>query len=190
LAAGATAARLVAVAESHADWVTGVAFVGDGRRLVTASRDKTAKVFDVARNEPALSFPNHQAAVHGVAVRADGTVAYSVGADRTLRLWGADGDGKQMKVAGGHGDEVLRVVCHPHEPVVVTASADKTVRVWKDDGTAIRTLTGINDVPYALAISPDGRWLAAGCAGGEVVVWSVADGKLVKRFNASPGWPR
>jgi len=187
---GPASARLVAVAESHADWVTGVAFAADNHRLITASRDKTAKVFDIAKNEPALSFPNHQAAVHGVAVRADGTTAYSVGADRSLRIWKADGDAKQIKAIGGHGDEVLRVICHPAQPIVATASSDRTVRLWKDDGSAIRTLKLMDGVPFALAFSPDGLLLAAGSSGGEVVIWSIADGKTVKSFQASPGWQR
>lgn len=189
LSEGAAAAKLIGLAEIHADWVTGVAFAEDGHRLITTSRDKTAKVFDLARNELTLSFPDHQAAVYGIAVRSDGATAYSVGADRALRIWKADGDGKQIKAVGGHGDEVLRVVDHPTQPIVITASADKTVRVWKHDGTAVRKLNGLSDVPFALAVSPDGKWVAAAGNGGEVCMWTVGDGRLARRFSVLPGWP-
>ena len=65
----------------------------DGKKLVTASRDKTAKVWDLAKKEVTATFPDHQAAVYGVAVKADGKVGFSVGADKMLRLWRTDGDG-------------------------------------------------------------------------------------------------
>jgi WD40 repeat protein len=39
----------------------------------------------------------------------------------------------------------------------------------------------------ALALSPDGRWLAAGTAGGEVRAWQIEDGSL--RLRIAAGWP-
>ena len=60
--------------------------------------------------------------------------------------------------------------------------------MWDPDkGTATRTLTGHTDWVYALAFSPDGELLASGSWNGEVKVWKVSDGTLVKEFNASPG---
>jgi hypothetical protein len=41
---------------------------------------------------------------------------------------------------------------------------------------------------YAVAVSPDGQRVAAGAWDGEVCVWALADGQLVRKFNASPGY--
>ena len=38
---------LIRTLEGHSDWVRGVAVSGDGRRAVSASEDKTLKVWDV-----------------------------------------------------------------------------------------------------------------------------------------------
>ena len=97
-------------------------------------------------------------------------------------------DGKQVRAVSGHGDEVYKVVSHPGQVVLATCSADRTVRLWKEDGNPQRTLTGLSDQVYSLAISADGGLVAAGAWDGEVRVWKVADGKLVKGFNASPGY--
>ena len=40
---------------------------------------------------------------------------------------------------------------------------------------------------HPVALSPDGSLVASGSWNGEVKVWKVADGKIVKEFNGSPG---
>lgn len=181
--------KLEQAIENHADWVLGVAFAPDGKHLLTCSRDKTAKVWDLAAKESVLTFPEHQNTVFGVGVKADSKAGFSAGADKQLRTWNATGEGKQIKVLGGHGDEILKLVQHPKEPVLVTTSADKTVKVWNPDtGANTRTLSGLMDHVFAAAISPDGKQVAAGGYDGEVRVWNIADGAVVKAFNASPGY--
>jgi WD40 repeat protein len=176
------------VIENHADWVLGVAFTPDGKRLLTASRDKTAKVWDLAAKESVLTFPDHQNPVYAVAVKADGKVGFSVGEDNQLRAWNAVAEGKQIRNSGGHGRVINKLVAHPKQPLLITCSADQTVRLWNaDNGAAVRTLSGHTDWVYAVAVSPDGSVIASGGYGGEVRIWKVADGSLVKAFNASPG---
>jgi WD40 repeat protein len=175
--------------ENHADWVLGVAFAPDGKHLLTCGRDKTAKVWDLSTKESVLTFPDHQNPVFGVAVKGDSKVGYSVGTDKQLRSWNATGEGKQLKVLGNHGDDILKLVQHPKMPVMVTASADKSVKVWNSDtGAAVKTLGGLVDHVFAAAISPDGNFVAAGAYDGEVRVWKIADGSVTKAFNASPGY--
>ena len=175
--------------ENHADWVLGIAFAPDGKHLLTCSRDKTAKVWDLAAKESVLTFPEHQNSVFGIGISADGKAGFSVGSDKQVRMWNATGEGKQIKVLGGHGDDILKLVQHAKEPIMVTTSADKTVKVWNPvTGANTKTLTGLSDHVFAAAISPDATLVAAGSYDGEVRVWKVADGAILKGFNASPGY--
>ena len=60
------AGKLLSQIEDHADWIFGVAWSPDGKRLASASRDKTAKVFDIEKKESLVTFPGHAAAgLHG-----------------------------------------------------------------------------------------------------------------------------
>ncbi len=189
LSAGFANAKLEQSVENHADWVFGITLAADGKHLLTASRDKTAKVWDLATKESVLTFPDHQNTVYSVTVKPDGKVGVSVGEDKQIRFWNAATDGKQLRAVGGHGEKIVKIVHHPKEPLVITASADKTVRVWNTDkGAAVRTLSGLTDEPMALAVSADGTMVAAGCYDGEIFIWQMSDGKLASQFNGSPGY--
>ncbi|HYV35784.1 MAG TPA: c-type cytochrome domain-containing protein, partial [Gemmataceae bacterium] len=195
VSAGVTAAKLQQSIANHADWVNGLAFSPDGKYLLSASRDNTAKIWDLAAKASVASFPGHQSPVHGVAMSVDGASAMSVGEDGALRIWQTtDKDkklGQQLKVGkGGHTKAAFRLVVQSNakKPLGATCSADGTVKLWDlSAGAATRTLTGLTDFVYAVAFSSDGTLVAAGGWNGEVRIWEVASGQLVKGFNASPG---
>ncbi len=195
LSPGYDKAKLEHSIENHADWVFGVAFSPDGKHLLTASRDKTAKVWDLAAKESVATVPDHQNAVYAVAITPDGKLGISAGEDNNVRYWEATDAakkiGKQVRTGGGHGKAIFRMAYHadPKTPLLATCSADGTVRLWNPtNAAAVRTLTGHGDWVYAVAISPDGKQVAAGGYNGEVRVWDTANGALVKAFNASPGY--
>lgn len=188
LSDGLDKAKLTQTVENHADWVLGCALSADGKYLVTAGRDKTAKVWDLKAKESVVTFPEHQNIVYGVAVRADGSAGFSVGADKQLRTWKPNGEGKQVKNAGGHSDEVFKIAYNPKQPMLATSSADKTVRLWNADSlAATKTLSGLTDFVYTVAFSADGALVAGGTFDGIIGVWKVSDGSVVKLFSASPG---
>lgn len=188
LSSGVTSAKLEQTIENHADWVLGLSLSADGKYLATAARDKTAKVWDLKAKESLMTFPEHQAIVYGVALNSDATAGFSVGADKQLRTWKPTGEGKQVKNAGGHGDEVYKVVFNPKSKMLATSSADKSVRLWDADKlSSTKTLSGLTDYVFALTFSADGNLVAAGSYDGEVRVWKVTDGSQVTAFNASPG---
>lgn len=91
---------------------------------------------------------------------------------------------------GMHTAPVKRIgvdrACH----IAATGSYDKTIRVWSlPDGRLLHTLrvaiaSGDGGKIYATAVSPDGRWIAAG---GWDAQWDIASQDFVYIFDASSG---
>jgi hypothetical protein len=179
--------------ENHADWVFGVAFSPDSKLLITASRDKTAKIWDLAAKESVLTFTDHQNPVYGAGLTSDGQTGFSVGDDGNLREWQATDAkkqiGKQIRSMSG-GKAVFKVAYYADAktPLLTIGGADTNVRTYNAaTGAALKTLSGLTDYIFAVAISPDGQLVAAGSNNGEVRIWKASDGALVKNFIASPG---
>jgi hypothetical protein len=72
---------------AHSDRVVDVAFSADGGRVVTASFDRTARVWDARSGLPLTGPLAHPAHVTAVQLSADGTHLLTGAADGIARVW-------------------------------------------------------------------------------------------------------
>ena len=73
----------------HDDEVSGAKFTADEKAILSWSKDKTARLWDVNRpDRPLVTFP-HDGAVTGAVLSADETRLLTSGDDYTARLWDA-----------------------------------------------------------------------------------------------------
>jgi WD40 repeat protein len=182
--------KLLHTIENHADAVCGLAFSSDGQRLFSASRDKTAKVWDFAKKATVATFAGHQNMVYDVLDEQGGRTGLSVGEDGQLRIWRTEGNPQQMQLRAvpAHVRGAAKIVRHPGQTRVATAGADGVVRLWNlPNGNPQQKLVGHTDWVYALTFSPDGNLLASGAWNGEIRLWNVNKGTLVRTILAGPG---
>src|SRR5215472_17215107 len=73
-----------------------------------------------------------------------------------------------MLDTGGHQSQVWSITFTPDGKYLVSAGEDKVIRVWDwRTGKTVRTIRGqvgpgSEGKVFAMALSPDGRWLAVG----------------------------
>lgn len=171
----------VAVLSSHADWVTAVSWSGDGTRLASASRDKSAKIYDASNWQLVTSYLGHAAQVRGVVILEDNQQAVSVGADQKLHRWNLSDAARVADVGlGGEAFDVVR-----HAGFVYVPCADKRLRKIDLSSNAVsHTFEGFSDWVLSVAVNP--QRLAGGSYGGEVRLWSTADGSPSGHWLAKP----
>jgi TIR domain/WD domain, G-beta repeat len=93
------AAAVLAVAVSQANWhfalgghdgpVYSAAFSPDGTRIVTASGDNTARIWDAASRKEIAVLRGHNVRVKSAAFSPDGTRIVTASGDNTARIWDA-----------------------------------------------------------------------------------------------------
>jgi len=142
--------------------VWGLAFSPDGRWLVSTHGDGAILVWDVAERARAASLNGHSDAVRAVAFSPDGQRFASAGEDRSVIIWDA-ASGRKEAVLDGHHTRVIGVVFSPDGKWLVSSDQDGYLIRWdvetRQPRWRIKASSSLDNV--CLAISPDGRWLAA-----------------------------
>jgi dipeptidyl aminopeptidase/acylaminoacyl peptidase len=133
------AAAALAAAVSRANWrlalgghdgfVRSAAFSPDGSRIVTASLDKTARIWDAASAKEIAVLRGHGDDVNSAAFSPDGSRIVTASEDKTARIWDA-ASAREIAVLGRRDDSVRSAAFSPDGSRIVTASNDKTARIW------------------------------------------------------------
>ncbi len=154
----------------HIDNINSIAFSSDGRRLATASRDRTVKIY-VAGVAELSTLVEEQAALWCVAFSPDDSVLAVGSEDGSVKLIDS-ASGSELHTLIGHSGPVYSVAFSLDGKSLATGSKDSTVKLWDTaKGIELKTLDGHSDAVYSLAFSPDGTMLASGSADRSVGVW-------------------
>ena len=170
---------------SHSDWVNSVAWNTDDSRLVTASRDKTVKVFNAQTGARIVSYLGHQNYVRDALFHENGKEIFSIGDDQKMHHWKIEGP-KKVNDSSSNRGTAMAIARLGTE--VLVAGDDRSVRAFniniKDES---RKWDGHKEAVLSVAVSVATRQAASGAYDGEVVLWNIDDGKIIRRFHALPG---
>ena len=169
----------------HQDAVYDAAFSPDGTRILTASADHRARLWDAASGKLVASF-DHQDEVFQAAFSPDGARVLTASLDKTAKLWDA-ATGKLL-AAFVHQARVYHAVFSPDGARILTASADNTAKLWDAiSGKLIASFDHQDTVRWA-AFSPDGARILTASWDKTAKLWDAATPvALARKLKESAG---
>ncbi|MCS7016711.1 MAG: WD40 repeat domain-containing protein [Gemmatales bacterium] len=167
----------------------------DGSMILGAA---DGKLYILRPGQDALSAsnPGHQGAVRALSNGGDTWIA-SGGEDGQVILWERATFQAKLKWPA-HQDWLSALALDEKTKLIASAGYDLAVRLWQlDNGQRIREFSlyppdkkptpdtfAAPAVATCVAFSPEGKFLAAGCLDGNIRLWEVSNGNLIRLISA------
>jgi WD40 repeat protein len=176
--------KLLATLGGHEDVVFSVAFHPDGKRLASASFDKTVKIWDLTSHKAERTLTGHSDFVYAVALSPDGKWLVSASKDRSVKLTETD-TGKSRFTFSGMDQDVLAVAMSSDGKTVVSSGFDTALYWWSaETGQRLRLQRGHGGAVHEIAFSKDGKRVISASADKTLRLWDGATGSPVRTISA------
>jgi len=180
------------VQRGHNASVKAVTFTKDGKYLLTGSRDKTIKLWEIATGRELRSFYGHESTINDLALSPDGKQFLSSSADKSAKLWDIE-SGKIIKSFEGHEELLTSVSFHPSGKTILTAGYDNQAILWDvASGEQLNTFKVNPDKGLGYGVnttfSSDGKYIVIGNDNRTANIYDYQSGELVKEIKPAEGW--
>ncbi|KAJ3006890.1 POC1 centriolar protein A, partial [Thoreauomyces humboldtii] len=192
--------RDVTVFKAHTSAVRAVQFSHDGNALLTASDDKTIKLWSTYRTKFQQTLSGHLNWVRTAKFSPDSKMIVSGSDDQSVKLWDL-GSKSCVKTYWDHTGMITCVAFHPGGTVVASASTDRSIKVFDirthrliqhygdahgSSQTGSAGGAGVQSIAFG---GPGGEWLISTGWDGVVKIWDVKEGHLFYTLHGHKNGP-
>ncbi|KAI9322726.1 WD40-repeat-containing domain protein [Dichotomocladium elegans] len=150
----------------------------DDDKIVSGSRDRTIKIWDMQTGECRKTLMAHSASV--LCLQYDDRYIFSGSSDATIIQWDIR-TGSVIRVLYGHTESVLNLKFSGNR--LVSCSKDRTVRIWDlETGKTLRTLRGHRAAVNAVQF--DGNRIVSASGDRTIKLWDMETGQCIRTFDS------
>ena len=163
----------------HTSSISSAVYSPDGKYIVTASWDNTAKIWQAPEGRLLRELKGHTASLTSAFFSPNGKYIVTTSKDSTARIWETS-TGNFLNTLKSHVDWVAAGSFSTDGKYVVTASWDNTAIIWETATARLQhklsAHTGaVNDAHF----SPDGKYLVTASKDSTAKVWQTSNGQLL-----------
>ena len=177
----------------HTGPVYVASFSPDGKYILTASADGTAKVWNAISGQLLTDLAGNTSPIRSASFSpaclddpTGGKYIVTGSFDNTAKVWNTV-SGELVANMKEHTNLIRSVSFSPNGKYIVTASEDKTVKIWNAySGQLVKNLTGFTIPVYTASFSPacpgdptGGKYIVAAAWGQTAKVWNAVSGQFV-----------
>lgn len=159
--------------------LTEIVISPDSSWLVTCAANGAAKIWDAVTGQEQINLVGHRGRVNAV-IAPDGSWLATVddsGVGGKVRIWNSVTGKEEGTLAGHRGHQLVTVGVAPDSSWLATGGTNGRARIWHKGSLQPKvTLKGHRGRVSAVAISPDGTWLATADRA-TVQIWDVRTGQ-------------
>ena len=170
------------ILRGHTSYITHIAWSPDGRFLASPSRDKTIRIWDVARGECTAVLEGHTSTVYSVAWSPDGRKMASSSEDKTVRIWDTE-TWEILAMLEEHKLEVGAVAWSPDGHRLASCSGDGTICIWNVETLETQKLISHTALVWSVEWSPSGSLLASGSYDDTITLWNMGTGEVFRTLT-------
>ncbi|KAF8836597.1 WD40 repeat-like protein [Paxillus ammoniavirescens] len=182
-------AKPLTTISGHENYISNIAYLPGGKRVVSCSDDKTVRIWNVENGEQEGSSMEHEDRVYGLAVTRDGKRILSGSEDKKIKVWDVETH-ELLAEWGNHTGGILSISLSPDDRLAAIGDTNGkiVIRETREGGEVKYSIEAGSLVTsvYSLRFSPNGEKLACalnkyGDGGGDyaIKVFDVESGRLV-----------
>lgn len=166
----------------HALETDAVAFTPDGKTLAVGTANWDIKLYDVSSGRELRTLAGHKHEVMSLAITPDGKTLISGSQDKTIGFWDV-GSGRLLRRIPVPGMVLtLSIDADGHRLAI---GAEKSVQLYDvSSGKLLRKFGPLEQKANTVAISPDGKTVAAGGLSVPITIFATDTGKQLKQLDS------
>jgi WD40 repeat protein len=159
--------------------ILGVAFLSDGKRVLSSGRHEAVRVWDLATGRQLDEFT--EPSIPGCNERLDARPHLKA------RLWELE-TGKRLRAPVGYDGQLADMAFSSDRRSVLFGCSDGNIRHCEPEtGRQLRLLEGHRGFVGSVAFSPDSRRALSGAEDSAMRLWDLTTGKEIRHFNVGGG---